>query len=238
MAEVKKVAYRYLLKLPNGMREEDDIMAVSLEDARRRVAQRGEVLKLAKAPLEINLQIPGQTGVTGKDVVIFSRQFSTMIDAGLPLVQCLDILGSQAENKIFGKMIKGIKTRVEGGGTLSEAMAEHPKVFDKLFTSLVAAGEEGGVLDVIMQRLAVYKEKADELKRKIKGAMMYPIITIVIATLCVTVLMTMVLPMFAKMFSDFGGSLPALTQMVIDISELMGGSDGWKKEASAPAKAL
>ncbi|MBM64707.1 MAG: pilus assembly protein PilC [Myxococcales bacterium] len=210
--------WAYEIKLPSGMREQDAIEAPTIEVARQKLEARGEVLDLKKKPMEIN--IPGLGGSpTTKDVVIFARQFSTMIDAGLPLVQCLDILGSQAENKAFGKVIKEIKKEVESGKTLAEAMGEHPKVFDKLFTSLVHAGETGGVLDVIMQRLAVYKEKADELKKKIKSAMMYPMITIVIAAACITVLMTMVLPMFGKMFDDFGGTLPALTQNVIGLSD-------------------
>jgi type IV pilus assembly protein PilC len=216
--------WRYTLRLENGMRETDNIVAPTIELARQRLdARGGEILELKKAPKEFFLSdlIPGATGVSTRDVVIFARQFSTMIDAGLPLVMCLDILGSQAENPLFGRVLKKIKGRVEEGQSLSEAMAEFPGTFDKLFTSLVMAGETGGVLDVVMQRLAVYKEKADSLKKQIKGAMMYPAITIVVALGAIVLLMTMVLPSFKSMFSDFGGTLPALTQSVMDLSDWM-----------------
>jgi type IV pilus assembly protein PilC len=214
--------FRYTIRLPSGMRETDDLEAPNIEVATQRLESRGgEVLKIGKTPIEIELRLPGQTGVTTKDVVVFARQFSTMIDAGLPLVMCLDILGSQAENKAFGKIVKQIKKSVEEGLTLSESMAKHPKVFDTLFTSLVDAGETGGVLDVVMQRLAIFQEKADQLKKKIKSAMMYPLITVVIAGACVVLLMTMVLPAFKTMFSDFGGNLPELTRIVMEMSDWM-----------------
>ena len=216
--------WRYTIRLPNGMRETDNIEAPTIELARQRLEARGgDILEVKKAPKEFYISdlIPGATGVSTRDVVIFARQFSTMIDAGLPLVMCIDILGSQAENPMFGRVLKQIKGRVEEGLSLSEAMSEHPSIFDKLFTSLVLAGETGGVLDVVMQRLAVYKEKADSLNKKIKGAMMYPAITVVVALGVVILLMTMVLPAFAGMFSDFGGSLPELTQKVMALSDWM-----------------
>ena len=216
--------WRYTIRLQNGMRETDNIEAPTIELARHRLEARGgEILEVKKAPKEFYISdlIPGATGVSTRDVVIFARQFSTMIDAGLPLVMCIDILGSQAENPMFGRVLKQIKARVEEGLSLSEAMAEHPAIFDKLFTSLVLAGETGGVLDVVMQRLAVYKEKADGLKKKIKSAMMYPAITVVVAVGAVVLLMTMVLPAFKEMFADFGGTLPALTQNVMALSDWM-----------------
>ncbi len=216
--------WRYTIRLPNGMRETDNIEAPTIELARQRLEARGgEILEVKKAPKEFYIAdlIPGATGVSTRDVVIFARQFSTMIDAGLPLVMCIDILGSQAENPMFGRVLKTIKGRVEEGLSLSEAMEEHPAIFDKLFTSLVLAGETGGVLDVVMQRLAVYKEKSDSLKKKIKGAMMYPAITVVVALGVVILLMTMVLPAFGSMFADFGGSLPELTQKVMALSDWM-----------------
>ena len=216
--------WRYTIRLPNGMRETDNIEAPTIELARQRLEARGgEILEVKKAPKEfyISDMIPGATGVSTRDVVIFARQFSTMIDAGLPLVMCIDILGSQAENPMFGRVLKQIKGRVEEGASLSEAMAEHPSIFDKLFTSLVLAGETGGVLDVVMQRLAVYKEKADALSKKIKSAMMYPAITVFVALGVVFLLMTMVLPAFKSMFADFGGSLPELTQKVMALSDWM-----------------
>ncbi len=154
-----------------------------------------------------------------EDIVIFTRQFATMIDAGLPLVQCLDILRRQAKNKDFGKILGQVKTSVEGGLTLRTRSRKHPKVFDDLFVNLVAAGEVGGILDTILNRLAVYIEKAMKLKRQVKGAMVYPISVLFIAFVVVAVLLIKVMPVFEKMFKDFGGGkLPAPTQFVIDIS--------------------
>jgi type IV pilus assembly protein PilC len=176
------------------------------------------VTKIKKAAKEIN--IPWLQGrVKEKDIVVFVRQFATMIDAGLPLVQCLDILATQAENKAFGKIIFDVKAGVEGGLSFSEALRRHPKVFDELFVNLVAAGEVGGILDTILQRLATYIEKAMKLKRQIKGAMVYPISVLCVAIIVVVVLLAKVIPVFENMFKDFGaGALPAPTQFVINIS--------------------
>jgi type IV pilus assembly protein PilC len=159
-----------------------------------------------------------QKGVRVRDLVVFTRMFATMIDAGLPLVQCLDILGTQQENPGFKKIILQIKADVESGSTFSDALGKHPKVFDRLFVNLVAAGEVGGILDTILSRLAAYLEKNDKLRRKVKGAMTYPAAVTVIATIVVVVMLTKVIPVFEKMFKDFGGTLPAPTQMVINIS--------------------
>jgi type IV pilus assembly protein PilC len=159
-----------------------------------------------------------QKGVSIRDLVIFTRQFATMIDAGLPLVQCLDILGNQQENPAFKKVIMQIKGDVESGSTFSDALGKHPKVFDRLYVNLVAAGEVGGILDTILARLSAYLEKADKLRRKVKGALTYPAAVTVIAVVVVVVMLTKVIPVFEKMFADFGGTLPAPTQMVIRIS--------------------
>ncbi len=175
-------------------------------------------VKVKKKPLEIN--IPGLGGaVTGKDILIFTRQFATMIDAGLPLVQCLDILGSQMDNPAFKKVIFQIKGKVEQGSTFADALKEHPKVFDELFVQLCAAGEVGGILDTILNRLATYREKAEKLKRKVKGAMIYPVIVICVAIGVTALLLLKVTPVFAKMFADFGSALPGPTQFVVDMSE-------------------
>jgi type IV pilus assembly protein PilC len=159
--------------------------------------------------------------VTLKDLVLFTRQFATMIDAGLPLVNCLEILGNQTENKRFGKIIIAVKESVEGGSNLSDAMAQHPKVFDELFTNLVAAGEAGGILDTILNRQAVYLEKAARLRRQLKGAMTYPIIVIVIAIAAVAAMLLKVIPTFEKLFKDFGAEneLPGPTALVIKMSK-------------------
>lgn len=164
------------------------------------------------------LTIPGVGGVTSKDLVVFTRQFATMIDAGLPLVQCLDLLGSQEPNKTFQRVIFDIKNSVESGATFADSLRRHPRVFDSLFVNLVAAGEVGGILDTIMNRLAVYIEKDVKLKRKIKGAFTYPLAISFVAFLVILLLMGKVIPTFEEMFKDFGSELPALTQTVIDIS--------------------
>jgi type IV pilus assembly protein PilC len=174
--------------------------------------------KVKKKPLEINFKMPGIGGVGGKDLLVFTRQFATMIDAGLPLVQCLDILGSQMDNATFRKVIFAVKTKVESGSTFADALKDHPKVFDELYVQLCAAGEVGGILDTILNRLAVYREKAEKLKRKVKGAMVYPCIVIIVAVGVTGVLLIKVTPVFAKMFADFGSALPAPTQFVVDLS--------------------
>jgi len=159
--------------------------------------------------------------ITDKDLVVFTRQFATMIDAGLPLVQCLEILSSQTDNKSLGKLLNEVKLDVEAGATYADALKKHPKVFDSLYCNMVRAGEAGGMLDTILQRLAKQMEKAAKLKAQIKSAMVYPAAIVAVAIIVVSVLLVWVIPIFAKMFADFGGSLPALTQFVIDLSNFM-----------------
>ncbi len=175
-------------------------------------------VKVKKKPMEIHISLPGVGGVSGKDILIFTRQFATMIDAGLPLVQCLDILGTQMDNPAFRKVVFAIKTKVEGGSTFADALKDHPKVFDELYTQLCAAGEVGGILDTILNRLAAYREKAEKLKRKVKGALTYPIIVLIVGIGVTAVLLLKVTPVFEKMFSDFGSALPGPTQVVVDLS--------------------
>jgi type IV pilus assembly protein PilC len=153
-----------------------------------------------------------------KEIVVFTRQFATMINAGLPLVQCLEILSSQQENPTFKKVLSQIKSDVESGNTFADALGKHPKVFDSLYVNLVAAGEIGGVLDTVLIRLAVYMEKAEALKAKVKSAMTYPIIVLCVAFGVVAVLMIFVIPTFKDMFEQFGSALPAPTQLVVDMS--------------------
>ncbi|HTP42231.1 MAG TPA: type II secretion system F family protein, partial [Nitrospiria bacterium] len=157
-------------------------------------------------------------GVGDKDLAIFTRQFSTMIDAGLPLVQCLEILASQTENKTLATAVAQLRLDVESGSTYADALKKHPKIFDDLYRSLVAAGEAGGILDTILNRLSKHIEKTMALKGKIKSAMVYPSVIVVVAVVVVSILLVWVIPIFAKMFSDFGGTLPAMTQMVIGFS--------------------
>jgi type IV pilus assembly protein PilC len=160
-----------------------------------------------------------QGKITTRDLVVFTRQFATMIDAGLPLVTCLEIQADQQPSKRFKQVLRQVKADVEQGSTFAEALRKHPKPFDELYVNLVQAGEVGGILDTILNRLAVYLEKADALKRKVKGAMVYPTTVLVVAIAVITLLLVKVIPVFAQMFSDFGGALPAPTQMVVDISE-------------------
>jgi type IV pilus assembly protein PilC len=175
-------------------------------------------VKIRKKPISINFKMPGFGGIGQKDLVIFTRQFATMIDAGLPLVQCLDILAGQLDNMAFREVLSKVKMKVESGSTLADSLAEHPKVFDTLYTQLVAAGEIGGILDTILNRLAQYIEKAEKLKSKVKGAMVYPSIVLIVAVGVTVVLLLFVTPTFEKMFKDFGGAMPVPTQIVIDLS--------------------
>ena len=157
-------------------------------------------------------------GVAAKNLAVFTRQFSVMIDAGLPLVQCLEILGSQEEDKNFAWVILATRGDVESGASLADAMKKHPKVFDPLFTNMIAAGEAGGILDTILKRLATYIEKAVKLKGQIKSAMIYPVAVVVIATLVVGVILWKVIPTFANLFAGLGAELPLPTRVVIAAS--------------------
>jgi type IV pilus assembly protein PilC len=170
------------------------------------------------------LKLPGLGGgakIETKDLVVFTRQFATMIDSGLPLVQCLDILASQQENKTFKVILYKVKEDVESGSTFADALGKHPKAFDQLYVNLVAAGEVGGILDTILNRLAAYIEKAMKLKKQVKGAMVYPMTIMSIAVIVVGVILVFVIPTFAKMFADFGGELPLPTKIVIALSNYL-----------------
>jgi type IV pilus assembly protein PilC len=165
-----------------------------------------------------------QPKVQSSDVVVFSRQFATMIGAGLPLIQCLDILRSQQENKTFKTILKDIKENVEGGSTLADALSKHSGTFDDLFVNMVSAGETGGILDTILERLSAFMEKAMKLKKQVKSAMTYPVIVLIIAVLVIGVILVFVIPVFEKMFADFGGALPAPTQLVVTLSRFVKGN--------------
>lgn len=161
-------------------------------------------------------------GVSQKELAVFTRQFSVMIDAGLPLVQCIEILGTQAENKVFQKVLLQVRQDVESGGTLADSMRKHPKVFDDLFSNMIAAGEAGGILDTILQRLAVYIEKAVKLRRAVRSAMIYPTAVISIAALVVAIILWKVIPTFAALFAGLGAELPLPTRIVIAASNFLG----------------
>jgi type IV pilus assembly protein PilC len=204
--------------LQKGEMEAVDDAAVGLQLRRLQI----KPSKIKKKPKDLfeNVSLL-QPKVRTADVVVFARQFSTMINAGLPLIQCLDILQAQQENKTFKKMLKHIKETVEGGATLADALAKYPNVFDDLFVNMVAAGETGGILDAILNRLSEYMEKTMKLKKKVKSAMTYPIIVLCIAVLVIGVIMVFVIPVFEKMFADFGGALPAPTQIVVNASRFI-----------------
>ena len=176
-------------------------------------------IKIKTKPKELSEYLPFlKPGVKEKDVVIFARIFATMINAGLPLIQCLDLLAQQEQNKTFAQIIRSIKEDIEGGATLFDSLKKYPKVFDDLFVNLVAAGESGGILDVILQRLSSYMEKAMKLKSKVKGAMTYPASVLVISVGVVALLLLKVIPVFQKMFEGMGGELPAPTQFLVNLS--------------------
>ena len=176
-----------------------------------------------------SLKLPSLGGkVRAEQLVVFVRQFATMIDAGLPLVQCLDILASQEPSKTFKRVLGDVKTSVESGATFADSLRKHPQVFDSLFVNLVAAGEIGGILDTILNRLATYIEKNVKLVRQVKSAMTYPIGVLIVAAGVVTALLKWVIPTFEKMFADFGNAkLPALTQLVINMSNWFGRNFYW-----------
>jgi type IV pilus assembly protein PilC len=176
-------------------------------------------------PKELKFKFGGAK-ITDKDVVILTRQLATMIDAGLPLVQCLDILGNQTENKTLASVIGQVRTDVESGATFADALKKHPKVFDNLYVNMVAAGEAGGILDTILQRLAAYMEKFAKIKRQIKSAMIYPSVILFVAVSVVALLMVVVVPMLAAMFADMGQALPLPTRIVIAVSNFLKGWGG------------
>ena len=218
--------YRYTGKTKKGRVLKGELEASDERIARIQLKRRNiEVTKLKQKPKDIFENISFmQPKVTNKDIVIFTRQFSTMIDAGLPLVQGLNILADQTENKTFKGILKQVTKDVEGGSTLADALGKHPRVFDSLFVNLVAAGEVGGILDTILQRLATYIEKAEKLKAQIKSAMAYPIVVLGIALLVIAVIMIFVIPVFQDMFSGFGKALPAPTLVVIAMSDFTKGN--------------
>lgn len=195
-------------------------MEAESEDAvnQRLRAQQLQPTRVRKKPKEFNFKFG--SGVGPKDIVTFTRLFATMIDAGLPIVQCLDILQGQTDNKIFGGVLRDVKASVEQGATFSDSLRRHPKVFDHLYVNLVQAGEVGGILDTILNRLAVYIEKAMKLRRQVRGAMVYPSIVIFVFFGVLSILLGFVIPGFQNMFKDFGSKddLPALTRGVMAVS--------------------
>jgi type IV pilus assembly protein PilC len=182
------------------------------------------ITSVREKPKGFNLNMPGMgPGVTTRDLAIFTRQFATMINAGLPLVQCLDILSKQTEKESFRAIIGAVTREVEAGNTLAESLAkkEHQRVFDELFVNMVEAGEAGGILDDILMRLATFIEKAEALKRKIQGAMVYPGVVMSVAVLATSFMLIFIIPTFARMFTGFGAELPLPTKIVMGLSSFL-----------------
>jgi type IV pilus assembly protein PilC len=209
-------------KTPLGTLESGELTAASKEDVasqlRRRNITPTVITEKGKKAL-FGLGFGGK--VSDKDIVVFTRQFSTMIDAGLPLVQALDILSNQVENKLLAKILYKVKEDVEGGSTYADALKKHPKAFTDLYANMVAAGESGGILDTILNRLANYMEKAAKLKKQVKGALVYPATISCVAIIVVAVILIFVVPTFTSMFTTLGGTLPMPTQIVIAASDFL-----------------
>ncbi|MEM9554524.1 MAG: type II secretion system F family protein [Acidobacteriota bacterium] len=212
-----------------GGKIEEGVLVADSRDAASAMLRRQniQVMNLREKERRIPLVPKIGGGVPSKKLSIFTRQFSVMLDAGLPLVQCLEILGGQEDHKVFKQIIEAVRNDVEQGTSLADAMRRHPAAFDNLYVNMIAAGEAGGILDIILQRLSNYIEKSVKLKGQIKSAMMYPIAVIVIAVGVVSIILLKVIPVFESMFAAMGANLPFLTRVVVQASELMQSYSGW-----------
>lgn len=206
----------------DGKRQKGEVIAKSKDEAISNLRRQNIVVtSVSTRTKRLNLNLFFRVKVKDKDIVVFTRQFATMIDAGLPLIQCLDILAKQTENKTFASSINEIRQDVEAGSTYADALRKHSHVFNDLYVNMVAAGELGGILDTILNRLSKYIEKSMKLKRQIKSALAYPSTIVAVAVIVIVVLLVWVIPIFSKMFTDFGGVLPAPTRMVMGTSDFM-----------------
>ena len=203
---------------------QEGILIADTRDAATAILRRQNVqlTSIKEKGRELRLMPKFPRGVGAKRVAIFTRQFSVMLDAGLPLVQCLEILGEQEENRTFREIIQQVRTDVESGSNLADAMRKHPKAFDNLYVSMIGAAEAGGILDVILQRLATYIEKVVRLNAQVQSALIYPVSIIVIAAGVVTIILWKVIPVFAQLFAGLGGELPFLTRAVVGASNFLG----------------
>ncbi len=212
--------FEYKGKTLAGAAVQGSLKAKSKEDLERVLRQnRILVTSITRKAPDINIKFG--TGISRLDISRFTRQFATMIGAGLPMVQCLEIMASQTDSKELAKVITQVKEGVQGGATLADALARHPKVFDQLYSNMVQAGEIGGALDAILMRLAAYREKSDQLIRKVKGAMVYPSVIVVVAAGVTFGMLTFIVPVFAKMFGGLNAELPMPTQYVLAISHFL-----------------
>ena len=210
-------------KNKSGQKQEGVLVADSRSAATATLRrQQIQVTSMRKKGGEIPLIPKLPMGIDKKRIAIFTRQFSVMLDAGLPLVQCLEILGDQEENKLLREIISQVRSDVESGASLAEAMKKHPKAFDNLYVSMIAAGEAGGILDIILQRLSTYIEKSVRLRQQVRSAMMYPVAVVVIAVGVVYIILWKVIPIFAQMFSGLGAQLPYLTRLIVKLSNMIG----------------
>jgi len=220
--------FLYSAKNKSGRSTKGEMEALSLDMARTVLQKKGYTnIKVKPKPKDIFEGTFLESSVTSRDMVIFSRQFATMIDSGVPIMQALQVMCEQTENKRLKRKLMQVRDDVQGGSSLYEALSKHPDVFDSLYTNMVNAGETGGVLDNVLDNLAEYIEKASNLKSKVKGAMIYPAVVGVIAIAVVAILLIFVIPTFKKMFSDFGQSLPAPTAFVIGLSEFVTSNILW-----------
>lgn len=221
--------FQWTGKVPTGEVKSGEIAAGSKEEVINQLRQKNiiptAITEKQKKALFGGLSMGGGK-VKDKDLVIFTRQFSTMIDAGLPLVQALEILSNQVESKTLAHILTQVKADVEGGATFADALKKHPRVFSELYVNMVAAGETGGILDTILNRLGNYIEKAMKLKKKVKGALIYPAVVTSVAVLVIAVIMVFVVPTFSKMFANLGGTLPLPTRIVLSMSHFIGGIGG------------
>ncbi len=221
------IVFKWSGKTSRGTIESGEMTAATKEDVIAFLKKRNIVATVVTEKSQKGLgKFTFGGKVKDKDIVIFTRQFATMIDAGLPLVQALDILSAQVESKVLGNALLQVKSDVESGATYADALRKHTRIFSELYVNMVAAGEAGGILDTILNRLAVYIEKAMKLKKKVKGAMVYPAVVSSIAVLVIAVIMIFVVPTFSKMFATLGGTLPLPTRMIVGLSGFIAGIGG------------
>ncbi|GBE05252.1 type II secretion system protein F [bacterium BMS3Abin10] len=222
----KPIVFTWSGKTSKGNIQKGELTAGSKEEVISYLRKQSIVPTIVKEKPKAVLHLSIGSGVSDKDIVIFTRQFATMIDAGLPLVQALEILSKQTENKRLAQTITEVKGDVESGFTYADALRKHPRMFNDLYVNMVAAGESGGILDTILNRLAGYIEKAMKLKSQVKSAMVYPLVVVTIAVLVIWVIMVKVVPTFARMFSQLGGVLPLPTRIIVGLSGFLAGIGG------------
>ena len=221
--------FKWTGKTPKGTVQTGELAADSREDVISALRKQGIIPTIVAEKKASAIKFGGfsrSPKIKDRDIIVFTRQFASMYNAGIPIVQSLDIMSKQTENKALRVIVGQVKGDVESGVTLADAMKKYPKAFDDLYVNLVAAGETGGVLDSVLQRLAIYIEKAMKLKKKVKGAMIYPSVVMFIAVLVVAIIMIFVIPVFAKVFGDMGVALPLPTQLVIGLSNFLSGIGG------------